>query len=460
MPPRLLQYSDVENACDNPSVIGRLARTIARYRDDHTLVVGTGDNTSPGVLPLVTEGRQALRFYQAIDPDFETFGNHDFDHGLEATRDIVKESPQTWLTANVNQNGARFAAESGVQPWAVREVAGTRLGFTGVTTPRTVSLNPMATPLEIDDPVQSVRDALSALQDEDVDYTVVCSHLGRGDDELARAVDADVIAGGHVPSVRTEIIDGTLLTRPGDGGSAIVEVTFEGETPSATIRRTSSVEPDLTVVSAFEELFTKTGLDEVVSHTETPLDRSETTIFGGECRLGNFVTDAYRWKTGADVALQNSGGLRTGQTLEGAVTAADVISLVPFEEPVAVAEVTGRQLERIFEGGAGVDLGFAEPNWWHAQVSGATLEWDPRDHTVSVIDIDGEALDPDGCYHLATSDYLFHTDDEFAALEPAYRIERTAETQYEVLLEYARHCGVETKRKGRVLRLDDTELSE
>lgn len=460
MPPRLLQYSDVENACDNPSVIGRLARTIAQYRDDHTLVVGTGDNTSPGVLPLVTDGKQALRFYEAIEPDFETFGNHDFDHGLEATRAIVSESPQTWLTANVNQNGTRFAAESGVKPWAVREVAGTRFGFTGVTTPRTVSLNPMATPLEIDDPVESVRDALATLRDEEVDYTVVCSHLGRGDDDLARAVDADVIVGGHVPNVRNEVIDGTLVARPGDGGSAIIEVIFEGETPTATVRRTASVEPDSSVVATFEDLLTETGLDEVVAHTETPLDRSETTLFGGESRLGNFVADAYRWKTGADVALQNSGGLRTGQTLDGAVTAADVISLVPFEEPVAVAEVTGRQLERVLDGGAGVDLGFAEPDWWHAQVSGVTLEWDPRDHSVSVLEVGGEPLEPERRYHLATSDYLFHTDDEFAALDPAFRIERTAETQYEVLLEYARNCGIETERQGRVCQLDGSELSE
>jgi 2',3'-cyclic-nucleotide 2'-phosphodiesterase (5'-nucleotidase family) len=40
-------------------------------------VVGTGDNTAPGVLSLATEGRAALPFFEAVEPDADTFGNHD-----------------------------------------------------------------------------------------------------------------------------------------------------------------------------------------------------------------------------------------------------------------------------------------------------------------------------------------------------------------------------------------------
>ncbi|MFC7233258.1 5'-nucleotidase C-terminal domain-containing protein [Saliphagus sp. GCM10025308] len=208
------------------------------------------------------------------------------------------------------------------------------------------------------------------------------------------------------------------------------------------------------MVRSFEALQAETGLDEVIARVDEPLDRSETTLFGGEARLGNFVTDAYRWKTGADVAIQNSGGLRTGTTLSGDVTVADVISLVPFEEPVAVAEVSGSTLEAIFEGGAGLDLGFAEPDWWHAQVSGAVLEWNPTDHRVVVDSVGGEPLDPDQCYRVATSDYLFHTDDEFPALDPADRVKRTEVCQYDVLVEYARRHGIDPAIEGRVRRLE------
>ena len=113
MVPCLLHYADIENAYDDPERIGRLAGLIDQLRDDGTVVCGAGDNTAPGVLSLVTRGRQALDFYDAVGPDAEVFGNHDFDYGIEATRELVRDSPQPWLGANVFEDGERFATDGG-----------------------------------------------------------------------------------------------------------------------------------------------------------------------------------------------------------------------------------------------------------------------------------------------------------------------------------------------------------
>ncbi len=448
---RLVQYSDVENACDYPRQIGRLARAIRARADDDTLVLGTGDNTSPGVLPLITDGKQALEFYDAIEPDVETFGNHDFDYGYEATLEVVRNSPQQWVSANIERNGETFGTEAGVEPWTTVDRNGTTVGVTGVTTQRTGSLNPMATGLQFRDPIAAAEEAVAELRSAGADIVVVCSHLGGGDDDLARAVDADVILGGHVPSTRLERIDGTLLTRPGDGGSAIVDVTIENE-PDSKIVRTDDYEPAPDVLEAFRDLEASGGLNDVVGTVEEPIERTESTLFGGESRVGNFVADAYRWETDADVGLQNSGGIRSGASLAGNVTASDLISLIPFEEPIATAELTGDQLSAVLDGAAGVDLGFAEPDWWHAHVSGLTLEWERDNHEVTVQQVNGEPFDSDATYELATSNYLFHTDDEFPALGAADRTETTDSTQYEVLLEYARECGIEPTIDGRIRR--------
>ncbi|WP_207588889.1 5'-nucleotidase C-terminal domain-containing protein [Halomontanus rarus] len=452
---RVLQYSDVENACDDPERIGRLAGTIRARRDDGTVVVGTGDNTAPGVLPLVTNGTQALEFYEAIEPDVATFGNHDFDFGPDATLEIVERSPQTWLSANVRQNGGAFGADVGVEPWTVLDCAGVRAGFTGVTTQRIASQNPMATDLTFRDPIPAVREAIAELRARDVDVVVVCSHLGRGDDELARRTDADVVLGGHVPSTRLETVDGTLLTRPGDGGRAVVEVTLTaGDEPSAALHSTREFARAPDVVDAFERLTAAAGLDEVVAHVDAPIERTEATLFGGESRVGNVVADAYRWKTGADVALQNSGGIRSGPPLEGEVTAADLISLVPFDEPLGVAAVSGARLEAIVDDAAGIDLGFAEPDWWHAHVSGAVLEWDETTHDVTIREVGGEPFDPDATYHLATSNYLFATTDEFGTLEPEDRVRTLSEPQFDVILEYARAHDIDPMITGRIRRIN------
>jgi 2',3'-cyclic-nucleotide 2'-phosphodiesterase (5'-nucleotidase family) len=204
------------------------------------------------------------------------------------------------------------------------------------------------------------------------------------------------------------------------------------------------------VADAMRERLADAGLDEAVATVEPPIDRAETTLFGGESRLGNFVADAYRWKTGADVGLQNSGGVRTGDALDGGVTAADLVSVTPFEESLVVAEVPGEALRAAFQWAASPDLGFAEDGWWHAQVSGATVAWNPDEYAVESVRVGDNPLDPDRTYSVALSDYLLHTDDEFPSLREDHRVS-TAGTQYEVLVEYAREAGIDPEIEGRIV---------
>jgi 2',3'-cyclic-nucleotide 2'-phosphodiesterase (5'-nucleotidase family) len=447
MAPRLVHYSDVENVYDTPERAGRLAGLLHELDGDDALLAGSGDNTSPGVLALVEDGAQALDFFDAVEPDVETFGNHEFDHGPSALRELVADSPQTWVSANVWRDRAsdsRFAAEAGVVPSTVVEADGATVGVVGVTTERTGSINPDATDIEFTDPVAAARDALADL---DTDYSVVLSHLGRGDEELARAVEADAILGGHVPTERRDGVGGTLLTRPGDGGSVVLEVDLD--TGEVIRHRVANAPLHEGVANAMTDRLAETGLNDVVGTVSNSIDRAETTLFGGECRLGNFVADAYRWKTDADAGLQNGGGVRTGDDISGEVTAADLVSVTPFEERVVVAEVPGTDLRAAFEWAASPDLGFAESGWWHAQVSGATVAWDPERHRVESVRVGDEPLADDRTYSVALSDYILHTDDEFPSLEEGHRVS-TAGIQYEVLVEYARETGIAPEIEDRI----------
>ncbi len=447
MSPRLLHYSDVENAYDDPERIGRLAGRLRGLDGEDALLVGTGDNTSPGVLALVTEGEQALDFFSAVDPDASTFGNHDFDYGPDRASELVARSPQTWVTANVRRNGDRFGAAAGTEPWTTVEVDGATVGITGVTTDRTASINPEAGDLTFEDPIDAARDAVAELHERGVDHVVVLSHLGQGDEALARAVEADAVLGGHVPTPLIETVDGTLLTRPGDGGRGVIEVDLDDGT--ATRHPVADAPTDPSVERALRERAEEVGLDETVATVEEPIARDETALFEGESHVGNVVADAYRWATGADVALQNSGGIRSGDPLAGEVTVADLIGLVPFEEPVTVAELTGAELRAVLAEGANGALGFAEPGWWHAHVSGVELVYDRDAGEVRDLRVDGGPVDPGATYSLATSDYLFYTDDEFPSLGEHHR-EGSYDTQYDVLVEYAREVGLDPALDGRI----------
>lgn len=440
---RIFHYSDLENVYDSPAQAARLA-SVLRNRGD-AIAAGSGDNTSPGVLSLVTEGRQALDLYDAVEPDVETFGNHDFDYGADVTAEIVAASPQTWVSANATREGERI---DGAVPWTILERDGAKVGFLGVLDADTPSLNPMASDLTVTDPVAATRDASADLRDAGADYVVALSHLGRDDEALAAATDVDAVLGGHIPAERIERIDDTLLTRPGSGGEVVLEVDLaSGDVDRHVVADAPVYEP---LRTQLQTRMDRTGLNDVVGHVTEPMERTESTLFRGESRIGNFVADAYRWAADADVALQNSGGVRDGPAIEGDVTVADLVSVVPFEEPVSVAELSGPELLDVFRGAKGGSLGFAEPDWWHAHVSGAELRWDETTDELVETRVNGGPVDPDATYTLATTDYLFYTDDEFSALDEAHRVESHG-VQHQVLAEYAREQGIDPVVEDRIV---------
>jgi 2',3'-cyclic-nucleotide 2'-phosphodiesterase (5'-nucleotidase family) len=449
---RLLQYSDIENAHDEPSTIAALSGAIESLRDDRTLVCGTGDNVAPGVLPLVTDGEIALEFFEAVSPTVETFGNHDFDFGPDRTAEIVRRSPQQWLSANVKHEGAPFA---GVEPWCVERVDDERVGFFGLTDPRTPTIGDAEAELVFTDPIAAARGVTTELRDLGVDHVVALSHLGRLDDRLAATCDIDVVLGGHVHSERVERIDGTVLTRPGNGGDVVLEIDLE--TGSVTRHETEEFAGDAELEARYRDRITEAGLDSVVARISEPIHRTDREAFHGESRIGNFVADAYRWAAERAlgtappvIGLQNSGGIRTGPPISGSVTTGDLISLVPFEEPLVVAELSGSELRSVLREAAATP-GFGQSEWWHAHVSGIRLTHDHAADELRSVTVNGDPLVEGNRYRIATSEFLVHTDVEFQTLQPRHVIERL-DTQYRILIEHATIEGIDPSIEGRITR--------
>ncbi|MDB9251152.1 bifunctional metallophosphatase/5'-nucleotidase [Halorubrum ezzemoulense] len=459
---RLVHYSDIENVFDAPERAARLAGRIRALSGPDAAVVGTGDTTAPGVLSLVATGRQVLDFYEVTDTALDTFGNHEFDYGPDPLRGLVADSPATFVSANVRgEAGEPFGRDEGVVPWATREVDGETVGFVGVTDPATDSLNPMAADLSFDDPVSAARDALAEMRaavaererggggDEGLNHVVVLSHLGAGDDDLARELDVDAIAGGHVHSRRNEVVDDTLLVRPGVNGEAVAEIDLDSKPPAATLHEPDGADPAPGLADALAERMAAADLDETVDTVDRPIERSGDVVHGGECRVGNFVADAFWWVHDADVGLSNAGGLRQGDPWTGDVTKADLISLIPFEEPVALASVTGAELSDVFREMAAPDVDFGEDDWWHGHVSNARVVWDDDAELVLEATVGGEPIDPDARYTVAVSEYLLHSEHEYPTLGQRHRVDE-ADIQYEVLAAYAREHGIAPEIEGRI----------
>jgi len=446
---RILHYSDLETALDDPDRCARLVGAIAARRGDDTVVVGTGDNTAPGALPLATDGRAAMPFFRAVEPAADTFGNHDFDFGPETARELAAEAPQPYLCANAFVDGGRFAPDA-TEPSRLVETEDHRVGIVGVAHPETAGINPAAEGVTFADPVPAIQDEAAALRDRGAEFVVVASHCGKRDDRIARETDVDVVLGGHVHDVHVETVADTFVVRPGRAGRYFAEVEL-APSRDVTIREVGEERRDEAVAAALREHLAEHGLDEVVATVDDPVPLTEEAATVAESRAGNLVADALRWRADADAAISPTGALRSGDPLTGDVTVADLQGLAPYDDELAVVSLPG---DRMREALAELPVGYHHeqfPDRFCSHVSGASIVWDDEGGTLREATVGDDPVDPAGEYTLAVADYLVETDHVSAAFDEADVVGRHGVAR-DAIVEYARAEGIAPEIEGRIER--------
>lgn len=445
-------YSDLEGIYDDPEHVAQLADFINERRTDTTLVLGAGDDTALGVASTVSHNTEnidlptlpgralAAPFFRVVAPDAETFGNHDFDHGPDNTRDLVQNLQAGWTCANLHDDGL-FGEDVGVQSARVLDTAAGSVGVFGVTTQQLPKITPNAADLHVTDPVEAAQTVAADLRKR-TDYVVGLSHCGQHDPEVAAAADADLVLGGHRHERYADIHDGTLLVRT--GGTGVVEATSDGE---YAFHDVSDATPDLTLFETYTRVQEALGLDEIVAQIDKPVKRDGETLTAGESRLGNFVADAYRAATGAEIGVMHAGSLRTGPPLAGDVSAADVISISPFGNRLTMLSVSGRALRAALAAACPSD----NDDRWFLSVSGASITWDDAERAFREIWVDGELLDDEREYTVAIQEYFVDYDGMKTLTDDC--VLSYHGLQYDHLVAHARAGGLSADVEDRITRI-------
>ena len=97
----------------------------------------------------------------------------------------------------------------------------------------------------------------------------------------------------------------------------------------------------------------------VIGQTETVLDLRHSFVRTHEAPIGNLITDAfydYLVPQGAELALVNGGSIRdrtdcsaTDFIDRGPIRLGQLVEILPFDNKVALVEVTGRELAKVLE---------------------------------------------------------------------------------------------------------------
>lgn len=394
-------------------------RKKALAENPNTIFTLGGDTLSPSVETRTYKGAQMIDAWNAIGLDYSVFGNHEFDIKTEELLARIKESKFKWLGANIiDTKTNKIFADT--PPYVVREFNGVKIGIIGLILPETKETSSMEASLAVTDFCATAQKLVKEMREkEKVSAVVGLTHLFMAQDKrLAACAKFDLILGGHEHTLLQSSANGTPIFKMTADARELgkFNLNFDAKT-----RRLESIDWEIIPVTdqiedapEFAAVFDKykdllMKLAEPVGMTGVELDALSLSNRTKETNIGNFIADAYRNAANADVALVNGGSIRADLTYNpGVLTKRDVLSILPFNNPIVKVEVTGKLLREILEHGVARSAEDNEPGRF-PQISGMSFKFDvtkPAGSRVTEITVGGKPLEENKTYTLATSDFL------------------------------------------------------
>jgi 5'-nucleotidase / UDP-sugar diphosphatase len=178
------------------------AQVIAELRAAETnpLVLHGGDFFQGTLYYTVYQGEADVAFWNLVRPDVATLGNHEFDKGSAALRDVLLSKVKFPLVdADVDMRKDALLKDAAPPAYKVMTVGASKVGVIGETTTDTPFISSPDKAIVFIDPVAAAQKAVDALTKAGVNKIVLLSHLGYDQDlKLAAKVSGiDVIVGGH-----------------------------------------------------------------------------------------------------------------------------------------------------------------------------------------------------------------------------------------------------------------------
>jgi 5'-nucleotidase len=432
----------------------------------NTLFLFSGDTISPSVESIQLKGQQMIDAWNNIGLDYAALGNHEFDFGPDVLLQRIKESKFQWLAANVvDKDGKAFA---GLPPYVVRDVGGVRVGFFGILLPETMKTSSTGD-VKVLGACETARRIVPQIRAAGAKLVIAITHLSMLEDkELAHCVpDIDLIVGGH---------EHTLLQSLA-GRTPIFKMTADARqlgrydlTIDAATGRLQSVDWEIipvndqvaddpqfaAVTDKYKDMLA--SYSEMIGRTSVLLDARSEANRTGETNIADFIADAFRQATGADVVLINGGSIRADTTYEpGALSKHDVQAILPFRNEVVKIEVTGKVLRQALENGVSQSGPGAEPGRF-PQVSGIRFSFDtnsPAGSRVKQVMVGGQPLDERKTYTLATTSYVgVEGKDGYDMFKGTKRLSKPGEipSDYEILRRAiaAQSAGIAPQTDGRI----------
>ena len=374
--------ADVEDKSGSYAQIATYVKDV-RKNNKNVVLVEVGDAIQDNQIDVFAKDKKYYKDHpipkvlNEMNYDIFVLGNHEFNFGMKALDEILKDIKAKKLTANFyhKKNDKRY-----IDATTIIEKDGVKLGIIGLSTPMSAKFEEDTGNLKdmkFTSPTEEARTQVEKLKAKGVDAIIAVTHMGienennipdTGMRDVINAVDGiDVVIAGHMhKDVPSETIKNTLITEPHRYGTVVSEVdlTFDinDKKEVKLVKKESktvpvkALEADKKIVEIYKPYHEKLRElnNVVIGQTENEMVPQETkhgvsAAFSKDTGLSSFINDVEQYYSGADV-VTFSFDHQKARMDKGDIKKKDIIFNYRYAGgDVTVYEMTGKQLKEYME---------------------------------------------------------------------------------------------------------------
>ena len=374
--------ADVEDKSGSYAQIATYVKDV-RKNNKNVVLVDVGDAIQDNQIDVFAKDKKYYKDHpipkvlNEMNYDIFVLGNHEFNFGMKALDEILKDIKAKKLTANFyhKKNDKRY-----IDATTIIEKDGVKLGIIGLSTPMSAKFEEDTGNLKdmkFTSPTEEARTQVEKLKAKGVDAIIVIAHMGienennipdTGMRDVINAVDGiDVVIAGHMhKDVPSETIKNTLITEPHRYGTVVSEVdlTFDinDKKEVKLVKKESktvpvkALEADKKIVEIYKPYHEKLRElnNVVIGQTANEMVPQETkhgvsAAFSKDTGLSSFINDVEQHYSGADV-VTFSFDHQKARMDKGDIKKKDIIFNYRYAGgDVTVYELTGKQLKEYME---------------------------------------------------------------------------------------------------------------
>lgn len=450
--------------------IARLATLIREIRSKNrrngirTLVLVAGDILQGTPMSTVFHGEPDIKCLDAMGVDAVTVGNHEFDFGLDNFLKLRRQASFPFLSANiVEKETGRLLCQASLTIALGDDLAFTVIGVTTRDLLTTTKADHVAA-LQVLDSVAAVQNVFD--QAKSRGPVLLLSHSRYQTDRAIAAAlpDLAAIIGGHDQILLSPYrkVGRVPVFQAFEKGRYLGRIDLKIDVASKQaqliantyIPVTNAIIEDPRVSQIVAAYYADLGeqFKEVIGRSRSFLDGERGRVRYQETSLGNFIADIMVAYTGAQIAMINSGALRSSINA-GPVTVEDVFKAMPYANELVLMELSGADIEQVLT--RSVRGSREDEDGGFLQVSGIFFEVRGQRAGNIRVGQSRQPLDPRQVYKVVVPDFLASGGDGHHIFTGKPYV-NTGLPLRELIVDAIKARGViDAKEEGRIRRLED-----